>query len=410
MYCMKCGAKNEDHDRFCCKCGQPLDHSVVAEKKSNLKKKRSRKWYMISISLVLVATIVIVSVFDLWPWRAKVTRGTTGKGQTTADADAVTLEEFSLDAIIEQCPDCQAAMETYIALIAACQDWMTSKETIEALEKKKCEQMQHFCTAQVIHVEEIPYAYKGSIGLYTGDWIGAGPAGNGTYFGAIYDTNIVSYTGEWGFGMPNGEGQLYLENYLGPWDMTYTGQMKNGMRDGTGSWFECYDDGGYHEPTYRIYDEAVYSQDQLTEWTDCVKYDAGTGEIIEYCKMKTDESGLPLMGEVWGPNDMSPEMENLLGIAGSLFLVGAMVYMTGEVVQSLTDDTYVGKTPEEQLAELDRYREEKKAEEQKILEREQEKREADRAWAGSMLDRLDAGEIPYYEKNRSYYESLYYAK
>lgn len=434
MYCTNCGAKNRDQAKFCTQCGQSLADPSPAEMKSKPLKKKSRNWYMVSISLVLVVTIVIVSVFDLWPWSARTVDSGTKvartekeseevqaeqkndvppEGQTTTDTDIVTLETFSLDAIVEQCPDCQAAIETYIATIAACQDWTTSKETIEALENQKCAQMQHFCTAPAIYVEDIPYAYHGSYGLYTGDWIGAGPAGNGTYTGTVYDIDMVSYTGGWGFGMPDGEGKLYLQNYLGPWDMTYTGEMKNGMRDGVGSWFEYYDDGGYHEPVFRIYDDAVYSQDQLTEWTTCVEYDAVSGDILQYCKMKTNEDGLPMQGEIWNPGDLSPEQENALGIAGSLFIVGVTAYMAGEMVQSLTDPHYAdsiyqGKTPEEQLAELNRYNEQKAAEEKERLEKEQEKKKSDKAWAGGMLDGLDAGETPWYENNRSYYEAIYY--
>ena len=425
MYCMNCGAKNNDQAKFCIKCGQPLNHGIVTaiEKKNNPEKKKSRNWFMISVSLVLAVTIVIISVFDLWPWGAKVdneatvarTEKESDGEQTNANTGAVTLNNFSLDAIIEQCPDCQTAIETYIAIIAASQDWMTSKETLEALENQKCAQMQHLCTAQAIYVEDIPYVYKGTIGLYTGDWLGAGPAGNGTYFGAIYDKDITSYTGEWGFGMPNGEGQLYLENYFGSWDMTYTGQMKNGMRDGIGSWFEYCDDGGYYESTYRIYDEAVYSRDQLTEWIDCVTYDAATGEIRDYCKMKTNEAGLPLMGEKWGPDELSPEEENILGIAGGIFIVGVTAYIVKEAIQTIADPhsadyIYKGKTPEEQMAELNRYREQKEEEEQMVLEREKKEREKQRAWAGSMLDRVDAGEITCYENDYKYYESLYYGE
>lgn len=425
MYCMNCGEKNDDQARFCIKCGQPLTGGTVVEKKSSPVKKKSKNANMITVSLILVAAIIVASVFNLWPWSARTDKDTNiaqaGKeqGQTKeqteeqATADAVTFDNFSLDEIVAQCPDCQAALETYIATIAACQDWTTSQETIQALENQKCAQMQHFCTAQAIYVEDIPYAYHGSYGFYTGDWIGAGPAGKGTYSGSIYDTNIVSYTGDWGFGMPNGEGELYLQNYFGPWDMTYTGQMKNGMRDGTGSWFEYYDDSGFHKPTFRIYDEAVYNQDQLTDWTDCVKYDAETGEILEYCKMKTDEKGWPVQGSVWGPDDLSPEQENALGIVGSLFIVGVTAYMAGEMVQSLTDPHYAdsiykSKTPEEQLAELNQYNEQKAAKEQERLEREKQQKESDKAWAGGMLDKLDAGEIPYYENNRSYYEAIYY--
>lgn len=391
MYCRNCGAKNDDQDRFCAKCGQPLSVGIANEKPVAPVKRKSGKKYMILTSLVLVVTIVVVSVFDLWPWSVRTDNETNstqteengervniaaGGGQketvqntaraeeqTVAATDVVTMDNFSPDAIIEQCPDCQAAMETYIATIEACQDWTTSQETIKALENQKCAQMQHFCTAPAIYVEDIPYAYHGSFGLYTGDWIGAGPAGNGTYTGTVYGSNIVSYTGGWGFGMPDGDGELYLENYFGAWDMIYTGQMKNGMRDGTGSWFEYYDDGGYHEPTFRIYDEAVYRQDQLTDWTDCVKYNAETGEILQYCKMKTDETGLPVQGEVWNPGDLTPEQEKALGIATVVAIFGVTAYLTYSAMTA--GDAYDSDAGNQRmLAEVNSWREQKAAEEQ----------------------------------------------
>lgn len=405
MYCMNCGTKNDDQAKFCIKCGQQLTDSVVVNEKPKPAKGKPKSWSMVLISLVLVVAIIVVSVFDLWPWSEKSDKKANGdftqqgevqNGEQVASSDGtVTFENFSLDAIVGQCPDCQAAIETYIETIRVCQDWTTSKEEIVALENQKCAQMQHFCTADAIYVEDIPYTYHGSFGLYTGDWIGAGPAGNGTYTGTIYETNLVSYTGDWGFGLPNGEGQLYLDNYLGTWDMTYTGQMKNGMRDGTGSWFEYDDGGGYHEPTFRIYDEAVYSQNQLSEWTDCVKYDAETGEILQYCKMKTDEAGLPIMGETWGPDELSPEMENALGVAGALCIVGVTAYMAGELVQSLTDPHYAdsiykGQTIEEQMAELDRYNEQKALENQERMEREEKNKERNKNIAWDEMKKLEA--------------------
>lgn len=215
MYCMNCGTKNEDQAKFCAKCGQQLVAAIVDEKPKPARRK-SKSLYMILTSLVLVITITTVTIFDLWPWSTKADKRKSGTqtqqtdgnktklddiqgGEQIASSDGViTFENFPLVAIIEQCPDCQAALDTYIAMLAACQDWTTSSEEIEALENQLCEQMQHFCTAEAIYVEDVPYVYHGSFGLYTGDWIGAGPAGKGTYLGTVYDTKIVSYEGDWG--------------------------------------------------------------------------------------------------------------------------------------------------------------------------------------------------------------------
>lgn len=403
MYCMNCGTKNDDQAKFCIKCGQQLTDSVVANEKPKPAKEKPKSWSMVLISLVLVVAIIVVSIFDLWPWSKKADKKANGDftqqgeaqngEQAALSGEVVTFENFPLDAIIEQCPDCQAAMETYIEMLKASQDWTTSKEEIEALENQKCAQMQHFCTANSIYVEDIPYAFHGSFGLYTGDWIGAGPAGKGTYTGTVYGNNIVTYTGDWGFGLPNGEGQLYLENYLGTWDMTYTGQMKNGMRDGTGSWFE-YDDqqGNIHPiPKYRVYDTAVYSNNCLTDKITCVEYEESTGEIIKYFYAITDDNGNPQMLDTWGPDELSPDVADKLT---SIIIVASTAFIVGSLTKCAIDSMTL--TPEEieasnqrVMAETNRMRaqaEEEKAKEAERIQRINEDRKAD-AWAA--MDQIE---------------------
>lgn len=403
MYCMNCGTKNDDQAKFCIKCGQQLTDSVVVNEKPKPAKGKPKSWSMVLVSLVLVAAIIVVSVFDLWPWSKRSDKKANGDftqqgevqngEQAASSGEVVTFENFPLDAIIEQCPDCQAAIETYIEMLKASQDWTTSKEEIEALENQKCAQMQHFCTANSIYVEDVPYAFHGSFGLYTGDWIGAGPAGKGTYTGTIYETNLVSYTGDWGFGLPNGEGQLYLENYLGTCDMTYTGEMKNGMRDGVGSWFE-YDDqqGNIHPiPKYRVYDTAVYSNNCLTDKITCVEYEESTGEIIKYFYAITDDNGNPQMLDTWGPDELSPDVADKLY---TTIFVAATTYMMGTLVESAIDSMTL--TPEEieasnqrVIAETNRMRaqaEEEKAKEAERVEREKEEQRAN-AWAA--MDQIE---------------------
>ena len=417
MYCMNCGAENDDQSKFCMKCGQKLTSNVIVGKKQNSTKKKSRNLYMVSTALVLVAAITIVSVFDLWPWSLKTDKKeddtqtqqeAAQEGEQAASNDGtVTLATLPLNEIVTQCPDCQAAIETYIATIEACQDWTTSMETIETLENQKCAQMQHFCTAQSIYVEDIPYAYHGSFGLYTGGWIGAGPSGKGSYIGAIYDTDIVSYTGDWGFGMPNGEGELYLENYQGEWDMTYTGQLKNGMRDGVGVWLEYWEGNELYEPVYRLLDEAVYSQDQLTDWTDSVKYNAETGEILQYCKQITDEEGMLLTGETWDPGDLSPEQEQALGIATAIAIFGFTSYLTYSAL-TVEDDYDSDAGNQRMLAEVNAWREQKETDEQEKLEREEQKEAQIRQANRDRCDELEAaGETDTWEYRNCYAYSYY---
>ena len=430
MYCMNCGTKNEDQAKFCAKCGQQLVAAIVNEKPKPARRK-SKSPYMILTSLVLVITITTVTIFDLWPWSTKADKGKSGTqtqqtdgnktklddiqgGEQIASSDGViTFENFPLDAIIEQCPDCQAALDTYIAMLAACQDWTTSSEEIEALENQLCEQMQHFCTAEAIYVEDVPYVYHGSFGLYTGDWIGAGPAGKGTYLGTVYDTKIVSYEGDWGFGMPNGEGVLYLEDYLGTWDMTYTGEMKNGKRDGVGSWLEYDDqqDNIHPIPKYRVYDTAVYNNNCLTDKITCVEYEESTGEIIKYFYAITDDNGYPLMLNTWGADELNPEVADKLY---TTIFVAATCFMVGYLVKGAIDS--VTSTPEEieasrqrVMAETNRLRaldEEKKAKEAKRIEQRKEEQRAS-AWAA--MDQIEDEGGKYSEEWR-YYQSIFNQK
>jgi hypothetical protein len=427
MFCTNCGANNNEGAKFCTKCGQQLSYSSAVDNAADKKKGKSRNVFMISISLVLVATIVTISVFDLWPWSngtdkewSNETRNDMGSAQDkenpVSNDEMYSFESFSLDAIVDECPDCQSAIETYIEMIKVGQDWTTSKEELEMLENQKCNQMQHLCTAKIIQVENVPYVFRGGFGLYTGDWMGAGPCGKGSFSGTTYG-NIVTYDGDWGFGVPNGEGELYAENgYLRGWDTTYTGKFKNGMRDGVGSWFEYYDDSEKAvdpQPRYRIYDIATYSNDMLTDWVNCADYDAETGELLGYCKMTTNETGASLMGERWGADELSPEEKNAFGVAGSLFIAGVVVYMGSEMISSLTDPHYAdsiykGKTPEEQMAELNQYRQQKEKEQEEQKRLEADRLADEKAYANTQLDRWENGEIDAYENDIIYWNSIVY--
>ena len=138
MFCTNCGANNNEGAKFCTKCGQQLSYSSAVDNAADKKKRKSRNVFMISISLVLVATIVTISVFDLWPWSnsngtdkewSNETRNDMGSAQEkenpVSNDEMYSFESFSLDAILEECPDCQSAIETYIEMIKVGQDWTT---------------------------------------------------------------------------------------------------------------------------------------------------------------------------------------------------------------------------------------------------------------------------------------------
>lgn len=398
MYCMNCGAENDNQSKFCMKCGHQLNSVAKDGYKSAKDKRKSRNVFWIAISLVLAVTIVIISVFNLWPWSLSMgkmeSNSRTEQNGNSSDTGTSTAANVSLDEIVERCPDCGAAIETYIELLRISRDWTTSKDQIEALESQKNVQMQHFCTAEAIYVENMPYAYHGSFGFYTGDWIGAGPSGKGSYSGSIYGGSLVSYDGDWGLGLPNGNGVLYEENYLRGWDRTYIGEMKNGMRDGAGTWFE------YHEdqeslnptPTYRAYDTATYSNNCLTGKTTCVEYDASTGEIRKYFYAITDDKGFPQMLQTWGAEELSPDVADALYT--TIFAV-ATTWMAVELGKSLVDS--LTSTPEEIAASNKR-----------VLDETNRLREQDDKMRAAMAERdrkqqenWEIGCANYYEANRN---------
>ena len=171
MFCTNCGANNNEGAKFCTKCGLQLSYNAAADNAVDKKKKKSRNRFTISICLVMTATIVTISVFDLWPWSNVAGNGTGGewsnetgndkgiaqdKGSSASNDEMRSAKSFSLDAIVDECPDCQSAIETYIETIKVAQDWTTSKEELETLENQKCNEMQHLCTAQIIQVENVP--------------------------------------------------------------------------------------------------------------------------------------------------------------------------------------------------------------------------------------------------------------
>lgn len=117
------------------------------------------------------------------------------------------------------------------------------------------------------------------------------------------------------------------------------------------------------------------------------------------------------MGATWDADELSPEEVNALGVTGSLFIAGSMIYLGNEMVQSFTDPHYAdsiykGQTREEQLAELNQYQQKKNQEYQEQLEAD--KIAADKAWANDMLDRYENGEIDAYENDINYWNSIVY--
>ena len=162
-----------------------------------------------------------------------------------------------VDPVPEQCSLCMQALNDHTELIRIMQEkeWTyfsdfsdaeldTMKSYVDAIHTE----MKHECNSEVMWVEDQPYFYRNSLGVYTGEWKGGGPCGNGQFFGfwdQIWDNGLdkevfeftTSYEGEWAYGLPEGEGVFYLENFVDSgWDMTYTGTMKAVCLMGTLLW------------------------------------------------------------------------------------------------------------------------------------------------------------------------------
>lgn len=428
MYCIQCGAQNNDGAKFCSKCGQPLDKVPKPESSGTINQQgtpRSKRYLIPIIAVVAVAIVAIYFVIAKNQGANPQSNTARNESETidytennnytenTEVSSNTSAEDVSLDTIVAQCPDCRPAIETYLTLISSFSSLNTTEDNINALVMQLSQQMNHFCTAPAIYVENHPYAFNGSTGFYTGDWIGAGPAGKGTYNGAIYGKRTVAYEGDWGFGVPNGEGQLYIQDYMDAWDLTYTGEFKNGMRDGEGIWFETYDS-PYHPHLFRVYDKAIYSNNQLTDWVNCTEYNEETQEIQKYYKMSTDERGYPIAGAIWGANEPSPEVKAMQDKAMTALMIGVAAYVTGRMVkeainsftQDIEDNPFYDPNANPNSPEaLLQAREKQDAEKAAQRERAKEKIKNDARYE---LGLYDKGIKPR-DYNFEYFESIYYS-
>ena len=83
------------------------------------------------------------------------------------------------------------------------------------------------------------------------------------------------------------------------------------------------------------------------------------------------------------------------------------------MISSLTDPHYAdsiykGKTPEEQMAELNQYRQQKEKEQEEQKRLEADRLADEKAYANTQLDRWENGEIDAYENDINYWNSIVY--
>ena len=380
MYCMKCGAQNSEDAKFCIKCGSrtdgsDLDNIVVSG--SSKSQKKSRVWIPIVIGSGILALLCIFILAGGSSDSKKLARG------NSSDANE---KSFSLDEISEQCPGCRNALEAYLNLIESSKSLNSTSESIDYYCMELYYAMQHNCTAKTIRVENIPYAYQGSVGTYTGEWKGAGPYGYGTYQGSVYWSDAVSYTGEWLNGLPDGEGELYHENFKGGWDMDYKGHMTAGRRNGVGRMVEYLEDG--HPPKYRIYDVTTFQNDIMCQQTQCVEYAAETGEVLYNYIMNGSDNGWVYSVAEWSANELSPSERQALEFAECAIVIGAVGYIIDSAIDPGGFD--YDKADADMLDNLNSWREEKAAEEQEAISRQQEEEESYRNYCADQYDKLHA--------------------
>lgn len=395
MYCMKCGTQNTEEAKFCIKCGTPtgtyeIDSAQIQSQNTQSTTKR-RKWLPVLAAILLIFAIILVFSGSFNNATKKL------KSHTNPDGDiSINGTGFSLDTIASQCPECENALKTYIALMSESDSLNSTKESIDSLCEDKYYQMQHTCTADVIEVENVPYAYRGSVGTYTGQWKGAGPSGYGTYKGSVYWTDAVSYTGEWQYGLPDGEGELYIEKFKGGWDMEYKGHMTAGKRNGNGYIIEYNNDS---DPAkYRIYDATAFQNDVMCVETGCVQYNAETGEVLQYYRMTGTADGW-VEGISWGPNELSPEDKQALEFAQCAIVIGAVGYL----MDSSGGYDY-NKANEEMLNNLNEWRSNKESEEKASIARQEEEQEEYKHYCSYKYEQLHANDPTDWSLDAQYFK------
>lgn len=368
MFCTKCGNEIESEARFCSKCGKPINLGDVETVSENAhKKKNSNNLILIVIGVVIVA--LICTIFLLIRKDNEPVSADKEKEDNISSNQGLDLEQ-----IVEQCSACENALNSLIEVCELGTEYGYDKDELMSVSLRKCEEMQHNCTADVIQVENVPYVYRCCYGYYTGQWQGAGPSGTGTFVGKNkLSEDIVSYSGDWAYGLPNGTGELYIENFLNHGNnITYSGNMSNGKRNGNGYMHEYIPGYGY-----MVYGETVFENDVLAQETEVEVFDKDTGEVKEYLRVKGEEDGSVYLTVQWYAGELSPEQQQIVDYAQAALVIGLVGYMGNMALDGtggLDVDAYYQQLNDDMMVDLNAYNERKEAERQEMLV-EQEKKE-----------------------------------
>ena len=331
------------------------------------KKKNSNNLILIVIGVVIVA--LICTIFLLIRKDNEPVSADKEKEDNISSNQGLDLEQ-----IVEQCSACENALNSLIEVCELGTEYGYDKDELMSVSLRKCEEMQHNCTADVIQVENVPYVYRCCYGYYTGQWQGAGPSGTGTFVGKNkLSEDIVSYSGDWAYGLPNGTGELYIENFLNHGNnITYSGNMSNGKRNGNGYMHEYIPGYGY-----MVYGETVFENDVLARETEVEVFDKDTGEVKEYLRVKGEEDGSVYLTVQWYAGELSPEQQQIVDYAQAALVIGLVGYMGHMALDGtggLDVDAYYQQLNDDMMADLNAYNERKEAERQEMLV-EQEKKE-----------------------------------
>ena len=325
-----------------------------------------------------------------------------GDSSQTADSG-----EFSLDAIADQCSACRELLEYRISLIKATErivnydpERATYIEAADELQSRIYNGMQHSCTAPSYYVENFPVLIGSREGEYTGYWKGAGPSGQGTFVGKDIYTNhldniVYQYTGEWQYGLPCGSGmQMFSRNdELYQFATVYAGDFSAGEPNGYGTLYRKSWEGNdvYYEEAY-FQDGALVGQTNFVEYDSNGKYlGAGIAEdgggdqmelnVVSYYK--------------------SVDVKEALAVAG----ICAAAVLGGAYLLGGGSSSSYGTSAEQQMAELQRWRDDQTASNEAEYAAQEEREEQYKQYCRSRYEELHKADSSDWSLDSQYYKA-----
>ena len=374
MFCRNCGTELPENSQFCTSCGLKLVQVPNTEKQNSSNSGKNKLF--LSIGMLTIAVALLAGVIFLPAGKKEKSADVANSSNDTVTTSSEELPDNDILATaISECENCVDAVNTYIQMMdLAEKDSNVAKTHLDILSNSKRMYMYHHCTAPIIEVENIPYSYRGSCGLYSGQWQGGGPINKGSYRGLLDNTYVISYSGDWKQGLPNGLGELYIEKYASGWDLGYRGQVRDGLRDGKGVMYEYYDNWLGQGPRYRVYESSTFANDKLMQETECITYDANTNEAIEHHRMIGTDDGWVASTAQWYEGELNPEQKALAEEIGAAALIAFISYEVYDIATSDYSYDY-DKANAQNMQELETYRANKAENERAIAQQEKEAHE-----------------------------------